>query len=129
PPPRVLLVIEEAHEFLSAERVEKMDTLFQQESRLAKRGRKRCLSLAFVTQLPQHVPRAVLRLCNNFILRKLTNPHVENEWSHTVRGIDEALWSRLPGLAPGQAVVSFGHMARPLLVAVDPAPCKLRMVD
>jgi hypothetical protein len=46
-----------------------------------------------------------------------------------VPGIDQALWRRLPGLAPGQAIVAFPHLARPLLVAVDPTPAKLRLVD
>ena len=32
-------------------------------------------------------------------------------------------------LAPGQAIVSFTSMTRPLLVAIDPAPCLLRMID
>src|SRR6266849_4548435 len=45
--PRVLLIVEEAHEFLSAERIDRLDTLFQQVARIAKRGRKRWLSLAF----------------------------------------------------------------------------------
>jgi len=128
-PPRVLLVIEEAHEFLSAERIDKTPHLFSQVGRIAKRGRKRWLSLAFVTQMPQHLPREVLGLCNNFIIHKLTDPQVVNSLRHTVSGIDESLWARLPGLAPGQAIVSFGHMTRPLLVTVDPAPCKLRMMD
>ena len=103
--------------------------LFEQVARIAKRGRKRWLGLVFVTQLPQHLPRQVLGLCNNFVLHKLTDPQVVNALRHTVSGIDDSLWARLPGLAPGQAVVSFGHMARPLLISVDPAPCKLRMVD
>jgi DNA helicase HerA-like ATPase len=128
-PPRVLLIVEEAHEFLSAERIERTPHLFGQIARLAKRGRKRWLSLAFVTQLPQHLPRQVLSLCNNFVLHKLTDAQVISGLRHTISGIDESLWSRLPGLAPGQAIVSFGHMTRPLLVSVDPAPCKLRMVD
>jgi hypothetical protein len=29
----------------------------------------------------------------------------------------------------GQAIVSFPHMTRPLLVAIDPTPAELRMVD
>jgi DNA helicase HerA-like ATPase len=128
-PPRVLLVIEEAHEFLSAQRIERSPHLFQQVASIAKRGRKRWLGLAFVTQLPQHLPRQVLSLCNNFVLHKLTDPQVVNALKHTVSGLDDSLWARLPGLAPGQAVVSLGHMARPLLVSVDPTPCKLRMVD
>ena len=128
-PPRVLLLIEEAHEFLSAERIERMRILAEQVAGIAKRGRKRWLSLAFVTQLPSHLPRQLLSLCNNFILHKLTDPHVVNMLRHTVSGIDESLWSRLPGLAPGQAIVSFGHMTRPLLAAIDPAPCKVKMMD
>lgn len=47
----------------------------------------------------------------------------------TVSGIVESLWSRLPGLAPGQAIASFPHMARPLLVSVDSAPSEMRMTD
>lgn len=46
-----------------------------------------------------------------------------------VAGIDESLWRRTPALAPGQAIVSFTHMARPLLVSVDPAACRLRLIE
>ena len=128
-PPRVLIIIEEAHEFLSAERIDKMRILFEQVSTIARRGRKRWLGLAFVTQLPQHLPRAVLGLCNSYILHKITDPQVVRDLQKTLSGIDESLWKRLTGLAPGQAIVSFPHLARPLLVAVDPSPCKLRMMD
>src|SRR5262249_17028865 len=128
-PPRVLLILEEAHEFLSAERIDRMGTLFQQLSTIARRGRKRWLSLAFVTQLPQHLPRQVYGLVNSYVLHKITDAQVVRELRRTVSGIDESLWNRLTGLTPGQAIVSFPHLARPLLVAVDPSPCKLRMVD
>ncbi|HYH64771.1 MAG TPA: ATP-binding protein [Urbifossiella sp.] len=129
PQPRVLVVIEEAHEFLSAERIDKMDTLFQQVARIAKRGRKRWLGLCFVTQLPGHLPKQVLGLCNSFVLHKLTDPSVVSVLKRTVPGVEDALWDRLPALAAGQAIASFPHLTRPLLVSVDPAPGKLRMVD
>jgi DNA helicase HerA-like ATPase len=129
PPTRVLIVIEEAHEFLSAERIEKTRILFEQVARIAKRGRKRWLGLVFVTQLPQHLPRQLFGLVNSYILHKITDPQVVSTLRHTVSGIDEGLWNRLPGLAPGQAIVSFPHMARPLLVAVDPSAAELRLVD
>jgi DNA helicase HerA-like ATPase len=125
----VLLIIEEAHEFLSAERSEKMPTLLQQVARIAKRGRKRWLGLVFVTQLPQHLPRQVFGLVNSYILHKITDPQVVSTLQRTVTGIDEGLWQRLPGLAPGQAIVSFPHMTLPLLVAIDPTPAKLRLID
>jgi DNA helicase HerA-like ATPase len=129
PPTRTLIIIEEAHEFLSDERIEKTKILFQQVARIAKRGRKRWLGLVFVTQLPQHLPRQVFGLVNSYILHKITDAQVLNTLRHTVSGIDDGLWSRLPGLAPGQAIVSFPHMARPLLVAIDPTPAELRLVD
>jgi DNA helicase HerA-like ATPase len=129
PPTRVLIIIEEAHEFLSSERARKMDTLFEQVARVAKRGRKRWLGLVFVTQLPQHLPSQLFGLVNSYILHKITDPQVVSTLQRTVSGIDAGLWGRLPGLAPGQAIVSFPHLSRPLLVAIDPAPGKLRLVD
>lgn len=128
-PPRTLIVIEEAHEFLSEERIDRMGTLFEQVAKIAKRGRKRWLGLVFVTQLPQHLPRQVFGLVNSYVLHKITDPQVAAVLRKTVSGIDDSLWSRLPGLAPGQAIVSFPHMARPLLVSVDPATTELRLVD
>jgi DNA helicase HerA-like ATPase len=115
-PTRVLLVIEEAHEFLSTERIDQTPILFQQVARIAKRGRKRWLGLVFVTQLPQHLPRQVFGLVNSYILHKITDPQVVTALQRTVSGIDESLWRQLPGLAPGQAIVSFPHMTRPLLL-------------
>jgi uncharacterized protein len=44
------VIIEEAHEFLSARRVQKMPTLRDQLMKIAKRGRKRYLGLTFVAQ-------------------------------------------------------------------------------
>ena len=126
---KVLIIIEEAHEFLSDDRISKMPNLFEQVARIAKRGRKRWLGLVFVTQLPQHLPRQVLGLINNFVLHKINDPTTTSRLKGSIAGIDEALWDRLAGLAPGQAIVSFSSMTRPLLVAVDPTPAKLRMID
>ena len=128
-PPRVLIVIEEAHEFLSEERISKTPVLFEQVAKIAKRGRKRWLGLCFVTQLPSHLPKQVLSLCNSFVLHKLQDPAVVTLLKRTVGGVDEGLWDRLPNLAPGQAIVSFPHFARPLLVSIDPSQAKLRLTE
>jgi len=126
---KALIIIEEAHEFLSDERISKMPNLYEQVARIAKRGRKRWLGLVFVTQLPQHLPRQVLGLINNFVLHKINDPTTTTRLRGSIAGIDEALWNRLAGLAPGQAIVSFSSMTRPLLIAIDPTPAKLRMID
>ena len=125
----VVIFIEEAHEFLSAERIRKMETLFEQVARIARRGRKRWLGLVFITQLPQHLPDELLGLINNWVLHKIGDPNVVSRLRRGIGGIDEALWQRLPSLAPGQAIVSFESMTRPMLVAMDPTACKLRMID
>jgi DNA helicase HerA-like ATPase len=129
PPTPVLLVVEEAHEFLSEERINRTPVLFEQVAKIAKRGRKRWLGLCFVTQLPAHLPKQVLGLCNSFILHKLQDPQVVYLLKRTVGGVDDGLWDRLPNLAPGQAIVSFPHFARPLLVSIDPSPAKLRLAE
>ncbi|WP_342374558.1 DUF853 family protein [Myxococcus stipitatus] len=125
----VLIVIEEAHEFLSASRISQMPVLFEQVARIAKRGRKRWLGLVFVTQLPQHLPQEVLGLLNNFIVHKITDSSVIARMQRAVGGIDESLWNRVSRLAPGQALVSFTQFTRPLMVAVDPAPVKRMLVE
>ncbi|WP_372338416.1 ATP-binding protein, partial [Corallococcus llansteffanensis] len=125
----VIIIIEEAHEFLSASRIAQMKTLFEQVARIAKRGRKRWLGLVFVTQLPQHLPTEVLALLNNFIIHKITDGSVIGRLKQSVGSIDESLWNRVSRLAPGQALMSFSHFTRPLMVAVDPAPVKRLLVD
>jgi DNA helicase HerA-like ATPase len=128
-PVPTIVFIEEAHEFLSAQRIKKMEVLFQQVARIARRGRKRWLGLVFITQLPQHLPDDVLGLINNWILHKISDANVVNRLKRSIGGINEALWRNLPSLAPGQAIISFTTFTRPLQVTIDPSPCRLLMVE
>ncbi|XSE96181.1 ATP-binding protein [Pseudomyxococcus flavus] len=125
----VLIIIEEAHEFLSANRISQMPVLFEQVAKIAKRGRKRWMGLVFVTQLPQHLPNEVLGLINNFVIHKIADSSVISRMQKTAGSIDESLWNRVSRLAPGQALVSFSNFTRPLMVAVDPAPVKRLLVE
>lgn len=128
-PSPTLIFIEEAHEFLSAQRIKKMEVLFQQVARIARRGRKRWLGLVFVTQLPQHLPDEVLGLINNWVLHQLNDASVVTRLKKSIGGINESLWRNLPSLASGQAVVSFTSLTRAIQVNVDPTPCKLTMIE
>src|SRR5262249_32849367 len=92
---RVMVVIEEAHEFLSTERIKQMPVLFQQVARIARRGRKRWLGLVFVTQLPQHLPDEVLGLINNYILHKIADANVISRLKRSLGVVDSSLWERL----------------------------------
>lgn len=122
------VIIEEAHEFLSAKRVTKMPTLRDQLVRIAKRGRKRHLGLTFVTQSPNDLPDEVLGLVNNWIIYKIDDP-IARRLRSFVPNADESLWSMVRGLGQGQALTSFTHMRRPVITAMDPSPGMLRMTD
>lgn len=127
--PRVMVVLEEAHEFLSMQRIKQMPTLYDQVARIARRGRKRWLGLAFITQLPQHLPDEVLALINNFILHKISDAGVISRLKRSIGSVDESMWNKLPSLSSGQAVVTFTHMRRAMLTAIDPTPAMLLMVE
>ena len=106
-----------------------MPVLFQQVARIAKRGRKRWLGIVFVTQLPQHLPSEVLGLINNYIIHKIADSGVVDRLKRSISGIDKGLWGMVSGLAPGQALVSMTSMTRPLLVSIDPTPCRLLLTE
>jgi DNA helicase HerA-like ATPase len=122
------VIIEEAHEFLSAKRITKMPTLRDQLVNIAKRGRKRYLGLTFVTQSPNDLPDEVLGLVNNWIIYKIDDPIIRRIRSF-VPNADDSLWHLVRGLGQGQAITSFTHMRRPVITAMDPSPAMLRMAD
>jgi hypothetical protein len=120
------VIVEEAHEFLSAKRIDRMPTLRDQLTRIAKRGRKRYLGLTFVTQSPTDLPEEVLGLVNNWVIYKI-DARIIGRIRSFVPNADESLWRVASNLAPGQAILSFTHMRRPVVGAVDPSPAKLLM--
>jgi DNA helicase HerA-like ATPase len=127
--PKTVVIVEEAHEFVSAERVKQMPTLFEQLQRIARRGRKRWLGLVFATQFPQHLPAELFTLCNNRILMRLGDEPTIARLKHSVGGVPENLWARLKNLPTGQAIVSAHGIDPALIVALEPGRSKLRMVD
>lgn len=122
------VIIEEAHEFLSARRVTRMPTLRDQLMKIAKRGRKRYLGLTFVTQSPNDLPDDVLGLVNNWVIYKIDEATIRRLKSY-IPNSDESLWGLVRGLGPGQALVSFTNMRRPVIGAIDPSPARLLMTE
>jgi DNA helicase HerA-like ATPase len=127
--PKTVVVVEEAHELVSAERVKQMPTLFAQVQRIARRGRKRWLGLVFATQFPQHLPAELFTLCNNRILLRLGDEPTISRLKQSVGGVPEGLWARLKNLPTGQAICSAHGIDPAMIVALEPGRCKLRMVD
>ena len=69
--PPTLIVIEEAHSFVSREKAQSMQATLEMLRNVTRRGRKRWLATAFVSQQPGHLPPEIFELCNTRIVHNL----------------------------------------------------------
>ena len=122
--PPVLLVIEEAHSFMSRERVQTMQATLQMLRNVTRRGRKRWLALAYVSQQPGHLPPEIFELCNTRIVHTLRSTHNLEALVATTGDVSRELWARCPLLGQGQAVISSPQLARSVILSVRPATCR-----
>ena len=126
--PPTLLVIEEAHSFISKERVQTMQATLHMLRNVTRRGRKRWLSMAFVSQQPGHLPPEIFELCNTRIVHTLRSTHNLDALVATTGDVGKDLWDRCPLLGPGQAVLSSPQLARSVIVSMRPASSRRRFI-
>jgi hypothetical protein len=126
--PPTLLVIEEAHSFISRENVKTMQATLQMLRNVTRRGRKRWLSLAFVSQQPGHLPPEIFELCNTRIVHTLRSMHNLEAMMSTAGDVAKEMWSRCPLLGPGEAVFISPQLKRPVIVTIRPATSLRRFV-
>jgi uncharacterized protein len=124
--PPTLLVIEEAHSFISRERAMTMQATLHMLRSVTRRGRKRWLSMAFVSQQPGHLPPELFELCNTRIVHALRSTHNLEALMATTGDVGRELWSRCPLLGQGQAVLSSPQLNRSVVLSVRPAACRRR---
>jgi DNA helicase HerA-like ATPase len=122
--PPTLLVIEEAHSFISRERVQTMQATLHMLRNVTRRGRKRWLAMAFVSQQPGHLPPEIFELCNTRIVHTLRSMHNLDALIATTGDVSRELWARCPLLGQGQAVLSSPQLNRSVIVSVRPAMCR-----
>ena len=124
PRPKILLVIEEVHTFVSKQSVDKMKSVLDNLQTISRRGRKRWLSLALVSQQPGHLPEELFELANTRFIHQIKSASNLAPVKQTTGGVHEALWSTVPALGPGQCMVTGRTFKNPLLVNVRPAKSK-----
>ncbi|OAI48328.1 hypothetical protein AYO44_07425 [Planctomycetaceae bacterium SCGC AG-212-F19] len=127
--PPTLLIIEEAHSFISKERAEAMQATLTMLRNITRRGRKRWLSMAFVSQQPGHLPPEIFELCNTRIVHTLRSMHNLEALMATTGDVGRDLWARCPLLGPGQAILSSPQMSRSVILSVRPAACRRKFTD
>jgi DNA helicase HerA-like ATPase len=70
----ILLVCEEAHQYLPRSASPQLEATRKAMERIAKEGRKYGVALAIVSQRPTELSETVLAQCSNFICLRITNP-------------------------------------------------------
>jgi DNA helicase HerA-like ATPase len=116
-----LIVIEEAHSFISREKAQTMQATLEMLRNVTRRGRKRWLSMAFVSQQPGHLPPEIFELCNTRFVHNLRSMHNLDALMATTGDIAAELWARCPLLGAGEAILSSPQLNRPTVVSVRPA--------
>jgi len=127
--PPTLLILEEAHSFISRERAQSMQATLTMLRNVTRRGRKRWLSMAFVSQQPGHLPPEIFELCNTRIVHTLRSMHNLEALMMTTGDVSRDLWARCPLLGPGQAILSSPQMSRSVVMSVRPAQCRRKFMD
>jgi DNA helicase HerA-like ATPase len=124
--PPTLMVLEEAHSFIGRERVQTMQATLHMLRNVTRRGRKRWLSMAFVSQQPGHLPPEIFELCNTRIVHTLRSMHNLEALVATTGDVSREVWARCPLLGQGQAVLSSPQLSRAVVVSVRPAASRRR---
>jgi len=119
--PPVLVVIEEVHTFVSRESAAKMRAVLDKLQVISRRGRKRWMALALISQQPGHVPDELFELANTRFIHQLKSVANLAPVKQTTGGVHEALWSTVPSLGSGQCLVTGAVFKNPLFVNIRPA--------
>lgn len=114
-----LLVLEEAHNYISRAEGAKYNSVRRAVERVAKEGRKYGISLMIVSQRPSEISETVFSQCANFVAMRLTNPADQNYVRRLLPDNVAALTDSLASLEQREALVLGDAVALPSLVKVN----------
>jgi DNA helicase HerA-like ATPase len=81
-------------------------------------GRKFGFGLGIISQRPSKIDQDVLSQCGTQVTMQIQNPTDQQAIRESVEAAGEAVLSELPGLTPGQAILSGDAMNTPVLIRV-----------
>ncbi len=115
----LLLVLEEAHRYLAKEGAGRAQSVVR---RIAKEGRKYGVGLMLVSQRPSEIDPTILTQCGTTVAMRLTNEadrsHVRSCASDNLEG----LFSMLPILRTGEALIVGEAVGLPIRALIDAPP-------
>jgi len=127
--PPVLVVLEEVHTFVSRTTASRMRAVLDQLQIISRRGRKRWMGLALVSQQPGHVPDELFELANTRFIHQLKSASNLAPVQQTTGGVHEALWKTVPALAPGQCLLTGAVFRNPVFASVRPAASRRMLIS
>lgn len=128
--PSVFIAIEEAHTLVSRENAGKMEETLDVLREISRRGRKRRISLCFISQQPSHLPPEIYELCNTKIAHQTTGGKNLDAIKGSAGGVDASVWGDVPRLGQGTCLfISSYFKNRPMVVDVRPCKSSRRHVE
>lgn len=115
----LLLVLEEAHVYLSAQSKSRAATAAR---RIAKEGRKYGVGLMLVSQRPSEVDPTILSQCGTIVALRLTNDSDRNQVASCASDNLKGLFSMLPVLRTGEALIVGEAVNMPIRAIIDRPP-------
>lgn len=128
--PPTLIAIEEAHTLVSRHNSSEMAETLDKLREIARRGRKRWLSLCFISQQPSHLPPEIYELCNTKIAHQTTGSRNLDAIKNSTGGVDDSIWHDVPRLGQGRCLfISSYFKNRPMFVNVRPCMSSRRHTE
>jgi DNA helicase HerA-like ATPase len=121
----VMIVCEEAHNYIPQRETAEYRSSRRSLERVAKEGRKYGLSLMVVSQRPSEVSETIFAQCNNFISLRLTNSNDQNYVKRLFPDNSNGITDILPNLALGECIVVGDAVLLPAVIKIplpDPEP-------
>ena len=124
-----LILIEEAHTFVSRENVKSMEETMDMLREISRRGRKRWLGLGFISQQPAHLPNEIYELCNTKIVNQTTGSRNLDALKVSAGSVNEAIWNEVPLFGQGRALIVTPQFSHPVLCDVRPCLTQREFTD
>lgn len=124
--PPVLLVCEEAHRYVPADRTQGFAATRKAIERIAKEGRKYGVSLALVTQRPSELSPSILSQCGTLFALRMGNERDQSFVASSLPENSKGLLDSLPALRRQESVVVGEGVAVPMRIRFDDLPEDLR---
>lgn len=125
----VLLVYEEAHNYLPRDARGRKTFARDAVEKVAKEGRKYGVAAMIVSQRPSEISETVLSQANSMVLMRMNNPDDQEYAKRVVSDQFRSLIDLLPALRPGEGFVLGDSVLMPMRTLIDMPPREPRSAN